>query len=463
MKTKKTLLAVLTAVLVMALIISCANPFENENPNGNNEQLPVPEGRTLVRLSFGNSNARTIYPDTSAFVDPEDFGNFILKVVNTSDNATETLATPFDDYCVYTDFDVGGSGVFDLTSGKNYTFTIYAFVDDSETFDLDDPLSCKPIAMGSKSVTNLSTSNAGIVIELNEIINGTNTGTFAWDVDVATNDYATASLTLATVAAPGTAVRTIDLVANSTDSDPTIPSGYYRMVITLTKAKHQTVYVRETIHIYAGLTTTYDATLPALRSNWHQVDFDYDGATTDGPTDTEAEHGTTIAVAYATEKGDSDPPENTGDTTKVFGGWYYDSGYTKPAAGTALILQPVTLYAKWIPADTTINFTISLNWTGGGTPPVVTGSGSYTYATLGDPNSGTLTLSASITGITSSSYVWYADHELSTSIGSGATLTITDMPVNSTNAPWFLSGGFTIYVNTDTGTYEVSVSPTVTP
>jgi len=366
MKTKKILIAVLTAALFTAFVIGCNVPLDNTNLDIGKAQ-PAPDKKVEIRFNIvdSKSNARTIRPDTSSYQSVEDFDYFWLTVHNDDQSYDESLiATPFNGCFSYAAFSTGSLTVTD--PGDTYTFTLLVSNDnlgDATTKYLAWGITTKLIPIGFDGTVD---------IELKEFAASgpsgyDGDGTFAWDVTgvvgLAAN-YTTVELKLYTLG--GILKYTKDLLTFQTGNE-NFESGYYRMAIQLGKAGFQTVYVQEIVHIYSGFISTYaPLDLPTLRNTRYLITYNY-GTDSVGGTLSGARagsqymnHGDNLLSTIT----NTDPAHSTdasGDDYD-FDAWCTDSGANSPLDGTEKVLRPTTVYAKWIPTTTPVagDFTITI-------------------------------------------------------------------------------------------------------
>jgi hypothetical protein len=378
MKTRKTVIAVLTAALVTVFIIGCVAPMDSPNfgtgvtPSGGT----TPDGKVLVRLNLVNSDsgARTVIPNTSGYDDLTDTAQFASYnlIITDSTNADVTPGAPgaFNglSYAQLTAASVA------LEPTKTYKFTVIAFKGAASN-------GSNKLAMGSSNIT-VSSSNKTVSITLKEIVDGVGSGTFAvTSSNKASYDTVALSLFSLVDGSPafadeldsGTGADVEDVDLKGYSGIFTIKSGYYRMNIALTKAGFEPVTVVEIVHIYEGFPSVYSATLPTLRSNLHTITYNYslDGGDIDDAMASEnVAHGGNITNLTAE---DSIPPVG-----HIFGAWYdaVDSGAVdgNVVDGSTKIIKPLTLYAKWEPTSVNVTFTsIAIGWTSP-VVPVFTGS-----------------------------------------------------------------------------------------
>jgi uncharacterized repeat protein (TIGR02543 family) len=438
MKTKKAIITVLTAALITALMIGCFAPFDSAN-NGADGDQPASEAKTMVRLSFADSSARTLLPTTTGKTQASNFAWFKLKITNKAGDVDASPTPPTDaTHWTYVEL-TATTNVISLAAG-NYKFEVYAT--DNKTVNL---------AYGFVDNKNISGTDDTVSITLKEIINNTDPGTFAWNLDVTTNGYTFATLNLAPIGDPDNPIRTVDLTSTNAGNDATVPSGYYRIVTELRKANCQTVFVRETVHIYAGFTSTYNATLPVLKSTVRVVNYNYG---TDNPaggrTTTENLTLGDVILTAITNKN----PAHSSPASYDFDAWYYDSTTTTEKVGATdkIIETPITLYAKW--KDKVTPYSLSLVWSG--TKYSVANNGSSAVYNIAD---GTfdISLKVTITGGSPGTISWHVDHS-GTVLGTGNDF--TDQ-YDTDNIGWWILGPFTItvYVDDEQGTFTLTPIP----
>jgi len=438
MKTKKIVMAVLSAALVIAFIIGCNIPQEITDSSSDVEQL-TPDGKVRVRLNITDSktNPRTVVPVTTGYSTLANFDHFNVIIKNSSN----TDVTP-DGTANTGDFNWKGNisstqlttEVMPLTPGQ-YTFTIIAFnnVNTNGSYKL---------AMGSNTVT-VGSSNSTVSISLKEIVDGEGKGSFG--ISSNASGYDTATLTLVKLVGTSSVILPSDSNIKSGFTTIQLDSGYYRMTIALGASGKESVSVIEIVHIYEGFLTTYSTTLPTLRSNLYKIDYVYtldSGARGSAPADENVSHGNNITNTAATG---CTPPTNM-----IFGAWYddVDSGAVagNVVTGSTKIIKPLTLYAKWEPSSVNASFSpISIEWT---SPIVPTFSGAADYNQSTSDIDFTITLTNPGNFVTSS-IVWYDDN--GSTLGSASNTVNVKQSLDSGPLNWYQQGAHTI-------TFEAKVS-----
>jgi hypothetical protein len=435
MKTKKTVISVLTAVLIIALIISCSELLDNPIPNLVEEkEQAAPPGKTLVRLNLMNLNARTVGGDTSAITGIGDFEYFQVRIADTTTNTSVTLPVALQgNIAAVTTIT---STPVALEAGEEYKFTVTAF----------DILDTR-LALGASILRVSSTTNT-VSIVLKEIVDGSGEGTFVIDTDVTGWDTVTFTLT---DLSDDTEVETDTLITGtaSNHSDD-YNSGNYLLTITLVKANCETVMVVEVVKIYEGFITTYDAALPVARSNRHLVQYNYNDATNTGIPSQTVNHGgnitNTTGITHST-------------LTDVFTGWFTDNGvWDNQITGTTVIIKPLSLYARWDPSSIPVDFTgVTLNWTGLNIPQL-SGNASFLQSTS------TINITITVDNDTDyTTFEWYLDGTLIPS-ATTATLAINENLASAAN--WWQAGTHSITLIVDkalssieSGTFTITCTP----
>jgi uncharacterized repeat protein (TIGR02543 family) len=467
MKTRKTVITVLSAALVIALIISCSALLDSSSLDLVKEEQIAPPGKTLVRFNLMNLNSRTILPDTSAITDENDFDHFTVEILDGS--AVDVTPAALQGDLTLTEL----TTAFPLDSGDTYEFTVIAW---------DDSTIAVALALGTTSLNLTTASTVNIVLK--EIVNGVDEGLFAWDVVTtftnplggATVPYTTALLTLIDLSS-GDPVTTLDgydlLTGSQNQGDESVPSGYYKMVIELGRTAgaqtYQTVYVQDMIHIWAGFTSTYDKTLPNLRSTYHLVEYEYNdagNALIGTRPDVGVTHGGNIPAAHFVPANNPHTTATPGPATFMFGGWYTDdTTFLNQITAASMIIKPLNLYAKWN-AVTSVNvdFDISVGFSTGYDPDIFAAVTSY------NQTANSFNILVTINNTSSfDTFEWYDDIDDTTPIGTSTsgtpTFTLTYALAAGT-ANWWQAGAhvltLVVYDSTDLSGMKYSAEFTVT-
>jgi len=340
-KTKKSgVFAALAVVLLISavLITSCADILlstDDLTPSGEKEpsgfvppETPEPSesmGYIKLNLSYLDEGSRTILPDTSGITGLGSFTNFDIQIIKSD----TTLA------------DESKANVL-LTSFPN---TI-AVTPATYTVRVLGKVGSIALAAGEDSVTVNPTTGGSVNIALKEIVDGKGTGKFTWSLAAAATTPATTAtmniIPLSTGATPATPIN----ITSQLGGPPAaldLNSGYYRVEIEQSRVGHKTVKTLAALHIYQGFTSTFNSyTLPNLKPNVYDVTFAYnDGRVAPPITFTiSVNHGATVT------KPSPDPTSSTG----VFDAWHTNAAGTSAFNFSTPIINPITLYAKWITA-----------------------------------------------------------------------------------------------------------------
>jgi len=456
MKTKKTLIAVLTATLIVtAFVIGCN--VQLDNTDSDNWDKTAPEGKTKVRLNLAsfNSKARTLAPSSASFpTSLTDFDHFILEIYDETNLASVTPNSPFDGDFYETDL-TSDTLTVELATGADYTFTIIGYKSATEA-----------IAIGILKEENISAA-ATLSITLKEIVNGTGTGTFAWTglnttfldpVAGGALAYTTATLTLTNLGA-GASPSPATLTAANGSLTPV--SGYYKMVIQLGRADYQTVYVQDIVYIYAGFTTTYSGPLPALRSTKHVLTYNYGKDANPVPASetrttsiSDINHGTVVSAVSGHVAIPTYEDNISATDTYVFEKWYktgtapyYTTDLSDPLVATDRVLGPMTLYAGWILlTDVNVSIELDVAFTEGFTPTITPTVTSFTH--------GSYTLNIQLAVSPASGYdviKWYKDTSPTVLIGNTSIINI-GYTLDNTNVDWWQAGDHYVYLELSSST-----------
>lgn len=464
MKIKKILFAVLMAVLVAALIISCIDPLDNKKIDSedkkndsivDSEDIYVPSEKTIIRLNLINPNAgsRTVFP-SNVPSDLSDFDSFTLTAYDVTNSAAYPLTGANATYgSSFEPSDLTGSESdkinLQLDTGRSYTLTLTGFQGSGPAKKVAIAVTTIP------TVTVTTTAN----LTLKEIVNGTDLGTFAWNLndtftsptEGAGTAYDTATLTLISIP-PGNTID-IDITEEATGSDATVPSGIYRMTIPLTCANHYGVTVQEIVYIYAGLTTTYSDPLPVLRSTLHKVTYNYGTDNASNPLavsrpSTDVVHGGNLPSGHLLPANNLHSSASPGPATNTFTGWFTDNTtFNNEVTGSTRILKPQTLFARWTPVSTvSVGVTVVVGFTPEYTPAVIGSISSF------NQSASTFSFTLSVTNGTGFDFVFKNDQgtQIGASTDDGNTSTITFNL--STDVEWWQGGAHVISVEATSNT-----------
>jgi uncharacterized repeat protein (TIGR02543 family) len=478
MKTRKTVIAVLTAVLLIsaALMVGCMNPAEelSAKQGAEDSNYQVPAGKGIVRFKIADSDARTILPDfTEYFASDSNVGAMFFDVKFTDTSSAVT----------YFPAGVGGNppakkatyaqvtAPITLANGS-YSFIITAFNDDDGTIPIAGYTSVSNI-----TVTGGATSTAGpfkLLPLIGTAYDGTNTynGRFTYDVTIPSQGYDTKTLAIYTYANQTTPIDTISLVEDTktTATKSDIPSGYYIIKVTVAKNHYLTRQYTEALHVYAGMHSKMTAlTVPELVQNEFEVSFNMSSRPISNGSNA-AFNPQYIQYAKQATKPAVNPAAN--DTDYVFKGWYDGSGGTGDEWDFATwILADRVLYAKWAQAagfEIELEEDVELM-----NAPTITVGTSLVRSTLEGDGSITIKLAAPIGGSTwtAGSIVWSINDEIDAAAGLDSNHTDTLIITNGGNFLPLLAGttntSFIVSVTATSGgkpySAKIEVSVTGTP
>ena len=412
-KTKKCgVFAALAAALFItaALVTTCVDPvIPGSLPVPKAKQLSdfvPPEGKGYVMLNFAEGGlGRTIRPNTAAYADLEDdftyFDVHFLAITEPNDINDPSPGHSQDlngiDYETLT-------GIITLDE-DTYTVSVWAY-----DIAVPGPVVHQPtkaVAYGTAPSILTITSAGGTsgTITLKEVDTGPGTGTFKLGLTAAATTPATgATLTILTypdgdptdVSAEPINVGT---QLNGTSAfSATLPSGYYTVALTLTRASCKTITIPEVLHIFQGMTSTYERTLPNLNPNVYTITYTL-GFTSTWTPDTGASftHGSLITK-----------PSNPTRPNHDFDGWFTTATGTTAFDFTQYYITDKEAFAQWTELQGTL--TIVPGVTGANLPALVITNGG-TPVTDGDSVSRatppTLTFTANATGTVTGDWTWH--------------------------------------------------------
>jgi hypothetical protein len=386
MKTKKSVIAVLTVTLLVTavLIVGCMNPMDGISYQGGNsaDSYKAPAGKGVVRFNLSDNNARTILPDLTTtplsgmyfdvrFTPASGPVTYFPGYAATAPATKATLAQ-LDNIAISLD-------------AGTYTAMITAY---------DNAAGATPIAgwtstTGAISIT-ASQANTPVTVNLTGFVNGTDDGIFSYSITIPDVTYTTTlNITGYGNAYPGSSVI-LDADDINAASIP-LPSGYYIVKVTSSETYYQTQEYTEALHIYPIMTSTMTPlnTPAALVKNIFQVDFDLASEL--------VSNGTAFGIrniGYANVIGTVANPAPTNPST-AFGGWFKEVGLTTPwtTFATDRVFTDQTMYAKFVPAGTPGTSTFIITFTFADlASPATPSSASISRATFNGGSTVTLTL-----------------------------------------------------------------------
>jgi hypothetical protein len=363
MKTKKTVIAVLAAMLVItiALIVGCIEPQDVVSvvKPDIEDNYQIPEGKGIVRFKISDSDARTILPDNTATGLLLSAMFFDIKFTTNPGGTASYYPKEGDGSAAPTVKVIHGSinnVAISLPAG-DYDVLITAYAEADGTTPIAGWTSTTSITITS-GVNNPTAINANLI----GFTNGSKTGTFIPNINIPAASY-NANLN---IKGYGNAQDiNIPLTNSATFStSQTLPSGYYIVTISLSQSHYQTRQYIYALHIYPAMSSKMPALtgLPSsLTQNEFEVAFEVGSEPLDNDTDIPASkwygYGNLIDV---------DDPEPT-NLSMGFGGWYTDSMFTTfwNKNTSRVKTTGVTLYANYVASGTpgsnpfNITFTIT--------------------------------------------------------------------------------------------------------
>jgi len=401
MKTKKTVFAVLAAVLLIsaALIVSCIDPLEEitakPKTSGAAEaagaegvagavdvvevddiiNFPIPAGKGVVKFKISDSSARTIMPElpnlstmlyTIEFVtatNPGTNNKTLTRVGATTANAAITLNAVTYTSVHITAYDAADiSGAHPVAGWNNSLDTTYA--------------------------TGVPITNGGsVAINANLIaFKGTDNGKFHYNITIPSDTYTSKSLAIYDPSDLTTALdltdfdggnpslNPIDITASGAvqSADITLLSGYYTIILTVAKTDYQTRQYVRAVHIYPEMTSIFTQVVPALTQIKNfTVTFNLGTISSVAVVDDTVPNGgsgnnyiqSKDYIAKLSPYGNT--PIAVNFPTYTFGAWYKESALTNLwNFASDMILGNTTLYASWNAPGTTgtVTFTVTFDY-----------------------------------------------------------------------------------------------------
>jgi uncharacterized repeat protein (TIGR02543 family) len=398
MKTRKTVIAVLSAVLLIsaALIVGCMNQLDGITDNVAEDNYQVPEGKGLIRFKFADFNARTILPDNNS-VTGLALANMKFDVVYTGTAGGNTTVKYYPVSVASPGDRPTAAEKASLSAGKlppialtadSYTIVVTAFTANGATAVAEWSSLTDDVYVPSGKVTVGGGTAVDVTANLVAIFAASSTnptvaqGTFSYVLDIL--DLPAVSATQLTTLAY--TAKTLDvenlntsaIVSKDFDDDPLIATinldaGYYIVTFTLEADHCHDRVVEHIMHIYPGMTsrlgiTGSPETIPAPNQNQFTVRFNLQSVADTTTIPNYTSNITNIFVnnadSLSTTSAYKGVPSNAGYT---FNGWY-----DAPTSGTLVtatiaakkIFKDEQVYAQWTPivtdgVDITVTFVIS--------------------------------------------------------------------------------------------------------
>jgi len=381
MKTKKTVIAVLTAtLLIFALLVSsCMELADDVQDNDKEDNYQVPPGKGLVKFKISKKSL-TIFPT----IDTDDM-YFAFEFKDTVGSAD--VIFPDDGTAIPLTND---AAAFTVPEGK-YWITINAYNDDSCANLIatkEEKNNVGPGAPGFYEVKN------GVACDFSTTLTGisdTGTGTFAYNITVpgspvgrqntASGKFSLGAQTLKVYPYPYTGPSQTPTLSKDFSSDPlsitgvSIPVGAYVIRVEFEMGYCQNVVVTEVMHVYQNLTTSFPGvggtavTVPTnFKQNKFTVKYDMDSVPiTNGSVFADVEVNNAQKVTQPNTGGGSPvdiDPIPTSSSGKTFAGWWSNPGRDEPWTWNKKIYtDDVKIYAAFSGGVTTGSGSITINFT----------------------------------------------------------------------------------------------------
>jgi len=366
MKTKKTVIAVLTVMLLIsaALIIGCLDDVVSLKQGTEDEtNYVIPPGKALVKFKFSDIDARTILPDSSS-TGFEIENMFFDVVFSTTSNfsANAVLALPNNGSPI-TAIDPTANKLSHSAITTPITVSTGSYYIMLTAYNLADPsvLDFVPIARYTSDSAILLTATGtttNVPIKLAGIVDGTKNGILEYTTNI-NSGYTTKTLNvLKKDGTPLDSPINITLVAGARPPlEQSLPSGYYLVKITAAETDCVTEQITEAVHIYPAMTSriTFNATSAPVQNKF-TVTFDKNTSTltvSGGGAYFSTGDGKPQTVYYANKVTAPSTNPTVTDSGWEFKGWYTDAGVTIPYDFTTRIIATTTIntdnkiYAKW--------------------------------------------------------------------------------------------------------------------
>ena len=384
MKTKKTVIAVLTATLLVSamLIAGCIDQLDEitvKVKDKDNEvtivgdsdvdvadvdvadnQIPykIPVGKGVVRFKITDNNIRTILPDFSQYDDLS--GNkianmhfdieFTRHVSGGGTGDGDIIYFPGDGTVDPGDFSTKPSSKatysqvtspITILNNGYYGYKITAYDDNNGTVTIAGFTSTTDISVSSGTIGSAS-------VTLIPFMDGSFNGNFYYGVTIPVDTYNTKTLSIYAYNNLTTPIVNGVITLNEDGTKKTatisIPSGYYIVKVTIGKNHYLTRQHTEALHVYPGFTskmTDLVIDTPLVQSEF-ELSFNMNGKTNTNNTD----NFNPRYVNYGAKANDPGTPIANG---YGFDGWFENQAGSGSAwdFATRLILSTRTLWAKW--------------------------------------------------------------------------------------------------------------------
>jgi hypothetical protein len=295
MKTRKTVIAVLAAVLLISamLIIGCMEQVDGISEKDTTEDdYPVPVGKSRVKFKISDGIERTILPSTSL-----SGKYFVFDFLDVSGDATDgdhvRWPTTSPDRVAYS------ATISAIVPESTYKVTVTAY--NAETGGQEISGWTSP---GNYNIKPANAPNT-INVTLNGILDGIGDGIFTYSIVVpaitqptnttiayipngdGTGGTDTDSMLLEVYKGSSLEYSKVIAVTGATNSPiggVLLKSGYYNVIVTLKANNCQNRVMRSVMHIYNGLTSDYSPTVYPPVQDKFTIAFDTKTGASDAST-----------------------------------------------------------------------------------------------------------------------------------------------------------------------------------
>ena len=291
------------ALFITTLLTSCPSDLKTIQPG-------------YVRLELGGiSNLRTILP-TDVTV-----SSFLSYNVAFTAQGT---GTTFDQNIAATNI----GNPIQLDPGT-YNLVVTAFMDAGSTQPAAE-FRQNSITIGS----NTAAPTITVLLEAISPVDGTEDGTFSWDIDITGINPLTAAGMVIDTFPPGGTQTPVNLAANLTGTQ-TLPAGYYTVEFTITSGSDSIVF-RQALWIYQHLTSQFNFTFTQAHFGMetYTVTFESNG-------------GTAVPSTQVMSGGTITPGDPTRNGWKFHGWFPVNDTWTNEFTSTTPVTSNLTLYARW--------------------------------------------------------------------------------------------------------------------
>jgi hypothetical protein len=383
MKTRKTVIAVLAAVLLISamLVVGCIEQLDGISEKDTEDNYQVPAGKGRIKFKITDGISRTILP-TATLANM----HFVFEFEDSSSNLTRYP-------------DTSGTVPWGATISVPLPYEIYSI--SISAYDDEDETTANLISGWDSGATTYEINSAAAVpvsATLQGICDGSAEGVFNYSITVpaitppditsvayipnsgAGSDPTSMLLEVSKTSDLASPVHVAVLTPGATANagSKALDSGVYYVRITTKATNCQPRVINSVMHIYNGLPSTYTATVPVPVQNSFSVKL-----VGNSPT-ASADVITTHANAY--DFAEPSPPTNS-NTNLDFDDWYT----TATGGGDVKVTFPVkifrdtSIYARWKPAAGSGSLNISIGFatfSDVATLAVITGSSPIDYASV---------------------------------------------------------------------------------